>query len=803
MRHDFVLALRALRNAPVYAAVGILSLAVGIAANVTVFSVVNALLIRPLPVPDPDQLLRVGRVTRQNEFGTVSFIEYTELRDGTASIGELVAHFPNNAIISVKGEPRDAWLELVSGNYFSALRVPLVAGRGFSREDDDAANQVVVISSALWKNRLGGDPNIVGRTMGVNGRVFTIVGVAAENFRGTFAGFGIDAWVPATTQAIASPQSGSIRDRNSRFLMLVARVHADMSEVRVQSTLDVLATRLRQAQGDTNTLRLQAVPASGVHPFIAQILRGFLGLLQGVMGLVLVIACVNLANILLVRTESRRRDLAVRVALGAGPKRVARLVLAESVTIATLGGALGLAIAFWVNRLLERVDLPAGIPVSLTLGLDTRVVGVAIAITLVTSIAFGLGPALAASHANVISDLRSGATTSDRRRTRIRNLLVGGQVAVAAVLLVGSSLLLRSLQQTSRIDPGFDPRDVHVFASAPELLGYDEARGRALWTSALQRVQAIPGVQNAALGLFVPLGSRNDVLASGPATNAEMPPMRLYNYVSPSYFETLRIPMKLGRDFAAADNAQSPFVAIINEAMAATFPNPRAVVGRQLRIVDREERERLVTVVGVVGTIKNRTFGEAPRPLVYLPFTQWYRPDMVLHARIAGGDMAVTRRIVSEIHALEPSLAVNAQSMQLAMAFALIPLRVAGVVLAVAGFVGLLLAAIGVFGLVAYAVSLRTREIGVRMALGGAAAQVAKFVVRQGIRPVLIGLAAGLVVSLGLAQLLRGLLVGIGPFDPLSFLGVCVVLLASGAIAIIVPVRRAVGVDPATVLRTE
>jgi predicted permease len=803
MEHDFRLAFRALRRSPVYAAVGIVSLALGIAANVTVFSIVNALLVRPLPVPDPDRLLRVGRSTRAADFGTVSFPEYRDLKRGAADVAELIAHFPQSAILTAGDEPRDAWLELVSANYFSALQVPLAAGRGFLPADDERLEQVVVLSNAVWQSRFNSDPAILGRVVRVNARPFTVIGVAPSSFRGTFAGFAIDAWVPARTQPITNPQGGSIEQRDDRSLMMMARLRPGVSMEQAQTRFDVLATRVQQAQAGREAVRIRSAPASGVHPFIAQIVRGFLALLQGIVGLVLVIACANLANILLVRTESRRRELAVRVALGASASRIARLVLAESLTIAVAGGALGLGISYWLNRALERIDLPAGIPVALTLGVDATVVVGAIAITLLTAVAFGVGPAFSASRANATADLRSTGVTADRRRARVRNVLVAAQVGVATVLLAGSSLLLRSLANTSRVDPGFDARGVTLFAAAPELLGYDEARGLALWSAITARVAPLPGVERASLALMVPLGNRGDQVAVGRVDAKDDAPARPYNFASPGYFETVRMTLLRGRDFRATDTKQSPDVVIVNEAMASELFPRISAVGQQVRVIGRDERDRLATIVGVVATTKIQTLGEAPRPMIYLPFGQWYRSDMILHVRTRTPDAALMRRVVDEIHAVEPSLAVNVQTMQQATTFSLIPLRVAGTVLGAAGFIGVVLAAIGVFGLVAYAVSLRTREIGVRMALGGTAGHVAQLVVRHGMRPIVAGLLAGLSVALAVGQLLRGLLVGIGPSDPVSLALVCVVLLGSAGVALIVPVRRAVSVDPARTLRSE
>jgi predicted permease len=436
----------------------------------------------------------------------------------------------------------------------------------------------------------------------------------------------------------------------------------------------------------------------------------------------------------------------------------------------------------------------------------SRVAVAAIALTLVTAAAFGAGPALAASRADALLNLRVAGATADRRRSRLRSVLVATQVTVATVLLVRAGLLVRSLERSRTIDPGFDPAGVQLLSASPEKLGYDEARGRALWEEIIRRASRVPGVRDAALALFVPLGSRGDLLAMAPAdTGRRREPTPLpYNIVQPGYFSTLRIPLVAGRDFRASDDAHAPSVTVISATMARQFfGGERAALGRSVRVVDRGGRERLAEVVGIARDIKVQWMGEPPRPIAFLPFGQWYRSDMILHLRIGANAAEVTKHIAEEIRALEPDLAVEVEPMTRATGFSLIPIRVAGSVLGFSGFVGLFLAALGVFGLVAYAVSQRTREIGIRMALGAGRAAVTRLVVLQGMRPVLVGLALGLLAAAGAAQLLRGLLVGIGPFDPVTLATVPLVLLASAAAAMLVPARRAASVGPVRVLQAE
>jgi predicted permease len=803
---DLRLALRALRRSPTFATVAVLSLAAGIGANVTVFSVVDALLLRPLPVANADHLVRIGRTTRDAYFATVSYPEFGELRAMLAPVLDLAGHYPNSATLTVEGEPKTAWLELVSANYFTMLGVRPLLGRAFLPNEDNvsAASAVIVLSHRVWRSRFGGDSGVIGRTAKINGRPFAIIGVAPPGFRGTFTGFDIDLWVPASMQPVAVPSAGTIANREDRFLMMIGRLQRGASVAQVQAALAVAAPRLRAAQLDTKqVVRLDVTAATGVHPFIAGIVKGFLGLLQAIVALVLLVACANLANLLLVRASARAREISVRRALGATRWRIATLFLAESAVIAALGGALGLALALGAGWAIERAPLDIGIPVGLTFGLDVRILALALGATVVTTFAFGTGPALTAARLGTLGLIRSGASSTDWRRSRVRRALVGLQVAASTVLLVGGSLMLRSLQRSASLDPGFDATNVQLFSASPDQLGYDEARGRALWETIAARARQVSGVRSAALALLVPLGNRGDLLSSGPVGSTRPPELLPYNYVDSSYFSTLRIPVVAGRVFGRADVYGAADVAIVSTTMARRFFGQASAIGRAVRVVDRAGRERRATVVGVVGDVKLRTMGEPPRPVLYLPFGQWYRPDMVLHVRSDGRAPNVGRDIVRAIRIIEPDLAVDAQSMAHATAFALIPVQVAATVLGFAGAVGLILAGLGVFGLVAYAVSLRTREIGIRMALGAQPAALARFVAGEGMKPVLIGLAIGLPAAIGAGSLLRGILIGVGPADPVVLLLVAAILFASAAAAMVAPVRRALRLDPATVLRQE
>lgn len=803
---ELTFAARALRRAPIFTIVSIGSLAIGIGANVAVFSLANTLLLRPLPVPAAERLARVGRSTPESPFGPVSYSEYREIATAIAPVAELVGNYPTSAIVTAPDGPKQAWVELVSGNYFAALALRPALGRGLTPDDDRMAGDgaVIVISHRLWRDRFAGDTAAIGRVLRLNGRPFTVIGVAPPEFRGTFTGFAIDGWVPVTMQSVVSPGAGSLARRDDRFLMLLAARRAGAEDRSLPAALGVVASRLQAAQRDPrDDVRLELATAGGVHPFVARIVRAFVGLLQAIVLLVLLIACVNLANVLLVRASARQRELSVRAALGATRWHLARLALAEALLIALGGGVLGTIFAAVAGDALSGLDLPVGLPLGLTIGVDGNVLVAAIVATTIAAIAFGVGPSVSASRASALANLRVGGATADRHRARVRSMLVGAQVATATVLLVGSGLALRSLRESAVLSPGFTQDRVHVLSGAPDLLGYGEARGRALWERIVAEAEHVPGVEQSSLGLFIPLGSRGDrLIVSRAGSGAGERPFP-YNYVAPGYFGLMGIRLVAGRDFTAADGAAAPDVVIVSRAMARRFFGDTVALGRSIRVEDRGGSARNTTIVGIAADVKLRSMGESPTAIAYLPFSQWYRSDMVLHVRVTDAAERVLPRVLERVHAIEPDLALDVQPLSRATAFSMIPLRVASAVLAFCGVVGALLAALGVFGLVAYAVSLRTREIGIRVALGAGHAAIVRLVTLQALRPVGIGLALGLVASAAAAGAIRGLLVGVRPIDPVSLAAAATFLLAAGAAAIVVPIRRAFRIAPATVLRTE
>ncbi|MGH9940567.1 MAG: ABC transporter permease [Blastocatellia bacterium] len=814
---DLRYAVRMLGKNPGFALAAILTLALGIGVNTTIFSLVNALLLRSLPVEEPNRLARVGSTARGDGFRTFSHQEYAYFRDHNEVFSGLIAHHPINVSLRAGDEAELAWGEIVSGNYFSVLGVRPALGRAFLPEEDatPGARAVAVISHNLWKRSFGADQGVIGKAVRLNGHTFTVVGVAPAGFSGTFVGFAVDLWAPVMMSAQVAPSGESLQRWDDRFLMLIGRLRPGATFAQAHSSMTVLAEQLAQAHPDTNKDRgVKLAAASGLHPALTGPVTIFLALLMGVVALVLLIACANVANLLLARATVRRKEIAIRLALGAGRFRLVRQLLTENVLLALLGGVAGGLLAFWTSDLLTAFRPPTDVPIVFNLSLDQRVFAFNFLLALLTGIVFGLAPALAASRPDVMTALKD-ETAGDARRSRLRDALVVVQVAVSLVLLIGAGLLARSLRQAATMEVGFDPQNVFVMAFEPQLLGYDPPRARAFYQELTGRVSSLPGVRGVTLAHAVPLGDRGgatDFLIEGqpppPGQAAGQATLSAdYNVVAPGYFETVRIPLTQGREFVARDREGAPGVVIINETFARRFWPGENPLGKRLRRANLRiwgDQGPLLEVVGVARDIKYRSYGEPPRPYLYVPQTQDQRLDLMLHVRTAGDPRAALEATRSVVRQLDDNMPITgARLMTESMGFSLLPARLAGSVLGVAGLLALVLAATGIFGVISYAVSRRTREIGIRMALGARPRDVLKLVIRQGMVLTLIGVVIGLAGALGLMRLLSGLLYGVSAADPLTFVSIASLLTFVALLACWIPARRATKVDPMIALRRE
>jgi predicted permease len=817
MWRDIKHAWRTLTQSRAFTAAAVISLALGIGANATIFSLINALLLRPLPVGESSQLIRIHSTLRGSGYYNLSYPEYVYYRDHNSVFSGVLAHFPTlpMTLAATHMEPETITGEIVSGNYFSVLGIRPALGRDFLPEEDltAGAHPVVILSHSLWQKRFNSDASAVGKAIRLNGHPFTVVGIAPPGFHGAFSVPSSELWVPLMMQDQVRPGMGKLGDRSSRLLMGIGRLKRGISQQQARANLATLAGQLGQTYPDTNKNRgINLAPMNGLHPAMAPIISGFLALLMAVVALMLLIVCTNLANLLLARGTTRKREVAIRLALGASRARVVQQFLTESLLLALVGGALGLLFAFWSSHALVTLKPPLPFPVELNLSPDVRVVTFAVLASLLTGLVFGFIPALQASRTDLSSAVKEDTLPRRYGRFTLRDLLTVAQIAVSVVLLVGAGLLLRTLRNAQTIDPGLDPSQVTVVSFDPGLLGYGQTKGKLFYGALLEKVAMIRDVASVALAEFVPLSGRGDsldvVMEGHSATSGQTGTSVGYNVVTPGYFETLHIPLVAGRTFTQQDGRD---VAIVNEAFANRFSTTQErrgldLIGKRLSVSG--PGGPYLQILGVVKTGKYSWLAEELRPFLYLPFNGHYRSDITLHVQTrssgTGNTASVLAAIRSQVRTLAPDLPLtDAHAMRESMSFALTPARLAGTILGISGLIALLLAAVGVYGVVSYATSRRTQELGIRMAVGARPNDVLRLVLREGMQRAFIGVIVGVALSFVAARALRGLLYGLGPSDPVTLVGVSSLLVCVVAAAIYFPARRAMRIDPMETLRHE
>jgi predicted permease len=672
---------------------------------------------------------------------------------------------------------------------------------------------VIVLGHAYWKRRFNGDPSVVNRRVLVNAQPFTVVGVVPERFTGTYALVEFDAYVPHGMSYPEAAYKESIERRDNHDQKVIGRLRAGVSLRQAQAAVDVLARQLEQQYPDTNkTVRARVVPerlarpepnSADSNPYVA-------GVFLLLVGLVLLVACVNVVNLLMVRATVRQRELAVRAALGAGRLRLVRQLLTESLMLAAAGGLAGAALGRWVSGLLMRIPFPADIPIRFELGFDWRVFGYIAAVALGTGIVVGLLPALRASRTDLNEVLREGGRglAEGSSRHRLRSALVIAQVAVSLVLLVAAALFVRSVQRAQAVDLGFRHEGVLNLSMDVSQLGFDEARGRAFFRELEARVAALPGVELTSYAYSVPFGYYNSaeyVEAEGqPVASGQRRPVASYNVVGTTYFQTMKIAIVKGREFNARDDQNGRKVAIVNEHMAGRFWPGQDPIGKRFRMIG--PTADWLEIVGVSKQGKYNYIFEDPGMYFFLPIEQQYRPMRALHLRVAGNPEALAPLAQREIRALNPDLPVydvRSMTRTLGGGNGFFLLQMGALFGGGLGVLGLLLALVGIYGVVSYSASQRTQEIGVRMALGARPRDILRLVVGHGLILVMAGIGAGLLGSLGVGRLLTNLLFGVSPTDPLTFAGVPLVLGAMALVASYIPAFRATKVDPMKALRQD
>jgi predicted permease len=804
---DLRYGVRVLRRTPLFTIPAVASLALGLAVNTTMFSVVNALLLRPLTESRPETLVRIGRsMNHDGSFRSVSAGEFEFLRSHALSFADLLGHEIVSLSMAGPEGPQFVSAEVVTTNYFRALqRLPKI-GHSFDERLSDERS--VVISERMWRRRFGAEPLVVGRGVSVNNQPFTVIGVAPSGFAGAFPGVATDIWLPSI-RADAAPRTDP-RVQGSMAVVGILNRGTSISGARAE--LQVLSRRMAQLNPQHDRARDLVIASDrGIHPGLARRIKPFALAMMAIVGIVLLIVCANVASLLLARASARRAELGVRLALGAARRRIITQLLVESLVIAVAGAAVGCALAWWALQSINALTMipgPTGAPVFLDLGLDRRVLAFTVAATMFTTIAFGLLPAVQGTRINLTSALKDPQSVPDRRRSRLRGLLVVVQVTVSVVLMVGAVLLFRSVRNGARIDLGFDPDRVAVVAFNLQPVGYDNARAEQFYGELLRRARGLPGVERAALADFVPMGGRGgtrivlnprSTLSSGQDQVAAA-----YNRVSDDYFATVGQPLRRGRGFTSHDRPGAPLVAIVNEALARRFWPDEEAIGKRIRLVSEPgdpgvERE----IVGVAKDAKYGSFGGDVGPFVFIPALEGFGRTQTLHVRAAAHQsvLAAISDLVREIDGnVVPQ---SSQTMREAMSLALVPAQIAQTVLGVSGVIALLLATGGLYGLVCYTLQQRLKEVAIRVALGASRGDVFRLIVGSTLRLTAVGVALGVLLGAAAMRLLASLLIGLGPTDPLTFAAVVVLMALVTLGAGYVAARNGLDVDPMAVLKYE
>jgi len=805
-------ALRSLLNAPGFSCIVIISIALAFAANATVFSVANGLLWGVLPVKNSQDMVMFS------EGRSFSYPDYIDYNAQSSEIfeGGVLAHFPLiPASMGGNGTPERIWGQTVSGNYFPALQIGMTLGRPILPEDDRTlgSEHVVVLSHALWKRRFNGNSGIVNQQVMLNGHSYTVVGIAPPGFYGLDRGIVSQFWVPLSMTEEMMPDltdmAGGRKNRGSNWVMLNARLRTGVSRARAAVLVNVIKKRLddtyRKDEKNHESLTLQsagALIAGSITPAYA-----LMGVLMGVVGLVLLVACANVANLLLARATGRQKEIAIRLAMGVGRRRLVQQLMIESLLLALAGAAIGFALAAVAARAISNFKLPLPFPIVFDFNVDLRVAAFTLGLSVVTALLFGLVPALRASNPDLVSSLKDSSPTLGREgRSRLRNSLVVVQVALSLVLLATAGLFLRSLGNASSIDIGFKPDRVLLMSVDPKLHNYSNEKTAEFLKQLREKTEAMPGVRSVSYMSVVPLSiGTADYDFEVPATkdHAAKKSNANVNSVGTRYFETMSIPLLRGRDFNV--QIDDEHAAIINEKMAADMFPGQDPIGQTFS----DEKKAKYTVIGVARNSKLRTIGEQAVSCVYFflnaaPQKAISFFGITVLVKTHCDPERASKALREQIGALDPNMAIfNSETMDDHVDKALLLPRVSALLLGIFGSVGLTLASIGLYGLMSYSVRRRTREIGIRIALGAKPPAVVRMVFRQGLLLTGIGLAIGLGISFAVGRFAASLLYGTSGSDPLTFLVVSVVLLATSVIAILVPAVRAAHVQPTIALRCE
>lgn len=803
---------RQLLRSPGTSVISIATLAVGIGLNTAMYSVAHGLL-KPLPVVEPEKVAVILGESKDVGFRNLSYVDYRDFEKGVPAFERLGAAQAVSMMLRGKSEDSILWGEIVSPNYFDVLRVSPVLGQAFEATQVVGEANALVLAYSTWQRRFGGEPSVVGRSLDLNGHAFTITGVAPKGFRGSVSVWlAPEYWITAAAHDWAYPSSrGDLERRGATTFRIVGRLRAEATLAMAQAQASAVAENLATQYPETNRdLRAVAMIETDTHPEpgLATGFRLARTVFLSLVLLVLFAACGNVATLLLTRAAARRKELAVRSALGGTMTRVIRQLLTEGILLAMLSGIAGIFLAATGVAALQRVSIPTSLPVVVDVGLDASVVLYAFSLCLVATLGFGLIPAVTASRTDLAGVLKGARSISPSRGITARNALVVAQVAVSLVLTVVAAVFTRSSLLAARVDWGLDPRGVALGTIDLASLGYDEPAAQLFYERVMENLQRAPGVESVALSAPVPLEFSVDggsIFVDGSEQRGGAPSASMWSVVSPDYFKTVRTPIVSGRPIAKEDGRDATAVAVVNETFAQTHWPGTSALGRTFAL--GTESGRRVTVVGVAKDGVYRLPGEAPTPYVYLPLAQNYRGQVTIVVRAAQGlgtaaTVATTR---TALRAIDPRVPLfDTKSMDtLISGRALVASRLGSQFSGLFGLLALFLAGVGLFGALAQSVAARTREIGVRMAVGATATDVRRAVVVDGLRIALLGGALGITVALLVLPVLRSLLIGVTPFDPVSIAASSFVLLGIAVIACIAPAHRATKVDPILALRAE
>ena len=799
---------RQLLKRPGFTFLAIFSMALGIGANTAIFSLIDTVLLRPLPVRDASQLVELyGTLHNNSDYTIQSYPNYKEYRDRNDVLSGLLAYRMVVTSLSHTGNNQRVWGYLVTGNYFDVLGVKPALGRAFLPEEDrtPGSHPVAILSYGTWQSRFGADPAIVGQAISLNNRAYTVVGVAPKGFAGTEVAYAPEFWVPIMMAKEIEPDTNYLESRESDNLFVVGRLKAGVTRAQAEAALQTITLQLAKDFPKEDAGRgLKLIPPGLFIPDIRNGIFAFSFVLAAVGALVLLLACVNLANLLLARATERRKEIAIRLAVGASRARLVRQLLTESIMLSLIGGAFGILLAAWINRIVGAIKLPTDVALIFDLRLDWRVLTFTIVLSLLTGVLFSLLPALQSSKPALVPALKDETSMAGFRRSRLRNSLVVAQITLSLVLLICAGLIVRSLQAAQRMRPGFDPQNAVALSFDVGLQGYDETKGRAFQKEVLERVRALPGVTSAAMGelpLSLNYNSTQIYIEGQPATGNGNLPLAIPLEAGPNYFHTMGIPVR-GRDFREDENKTESRVALVNETFARRFFNGEEAIGKRFNFSGPDKP--FWEIIGVVPDGKYNSLGEEEKMALYRPLLRDYSAMATVVARTGNQPESTLAAMRREVQQLDPTLPVfNAKTLTEHMNIPLFPARMAAGALGSFGVLALVLAAVGIYGVMSYVVAGRTREIGLRMALGAQSSNVRRLILRQGMTLALIGSVLGLAIAFASTRLLKSVLYGVDAMDPMTFISVTLLLGTVALLACLLPAHRATRVDPMVALRAE